>query len=117
MLKLCNLILYYYRYRKGKAMLMISKRGDEQYKLALSILNQALALDPSNETIKQDLENANKVLKEFEKYNNGKKEDLPNSNAGVIQKVETTPIPETQDEVKLLEEVPELATLNEYIKR
>ena len=99
-------------------MLLGSKCGDQQYKQAVSDLEQACKLDPTNEVIKNDFESANTALKNFDKNKELvlKNETTNKENANVQhQGLEsfTTIDYKEEDDSKLMGEVPEITSINE----
>ena len=113
---------------------MIASNGDEIYKDALSDLEQAVKLDPSNEFIKNEYRDAlAKMKKKVEEEEKAKPQaatnaaattsinakatknqivQLQNSQAQQQPLSAFTTLP-YQDENKLMEEIPEISSLNE----
>jgi len=105
-------------YRKARAELMSCGQDKEKYMSGLKNLENAMKLDPSNEHIKNEYNEALKLFNSLENEEIKQKPGQNNSqnsgnqsNIDEIPKFDTLPY---QSEENLSSEIPEILALNEY---
>ncbi len=98
-------------YRRAKAEMLVSKPGDAGYQRAVDDLDKAQKLDSGNESVKKEYREAVETLKGLEETAKKQAKAAQSAEASSMSPVPTMT---AEDEKRLMEQVPELAALNEY---